>query len=229
MAEKNGSCRKILFQSRSICDRNTSIGVKGLGNEALNRSNVFRCYSWFRDGSELVEGDGRGGRPKSTRTEVNIAADLFKNDSRITSRIIAESLNSPRLVLRIPKNDFCSRNFFLLRVNATAHKAASGCQFLNPKNVTTFYHPRTQQIYLGQTIFCSPSWNWSWKDSILWMLLRSRKPNRWIKEGPKRGNFGSSSETVRPRKRLYICQWSLFGIKKLFCGLIMCLAYLLTY
>jgi hypothetical protein len=31
-----------------------------------------------------------------------------------------------------------------------------------------------------------------------------------IKEGPKRGIFGSFSETVRPRKSLCICQWSLF-------------------
>jgi hypothetical protein len=42
-------------------------------------------YSRFRDRRELVEDDERGGRPKSTRTEVNIAAvaDLLKNESRI--------------------------------------------------------------------------------------------------------------------------------------------------
>ena len=41
------------------------------------------------------------GRPKSTRTEVNIAAvgDLVKNDLRIASRMIAESLNIPRIVV----------------------------------------------------------------------------------------------------------------------------------
>jgi DNA-binding IscR family transcriptional regulator len=46
----------------------------------------------------------RGGSPKSTRTEVNIAAvaDLVKNDRRIASRMIAESLNIPKnVVLRI--------------------------------------------------------------------------------------------------------------------------------
>ena len=69
------------------------------GNEAANRSNVFRWYSRFRDGRELVRDDERGGRPKSTRTEVNIAAvaDLLKNDCRIATRMIAESLNIPRL------------------------------------------------------------------------------------------------------------------------------------
>ena len=58
---------------------------KAYGSEAVNRSNVFRRYSQFRDGRELVGDDERGGRPKSTRTEVNIAAvaDLVKNDRRI--------------------------------------------------------------------------------------------------------------------------------------------------
>jgi hypothetical protein len=54
---------------------------KAYGKEALNRSNVFRWYSRFRGGRGLLENDERGGRPKSTRTEVNIAAvaDLVKN------------------------------------------------------------------------------------------------------------------------------------------------------
>jgi len=81
---------------------------KGYRNEALNRSNVFRWYSPFRDEKELVEDDKRGGRPKSTRTEVNIAAvaDLVKNDLGIASRMTAESLNIPKtVVLRILKED----------------------------------------------------------------------------------------------------------------------------
>jgi hypothetical protein len=79
---------------------------KTYGNEALNRSNIFRWYSQFRDGRALEEDDEKGGRPKSTRTEVNIAAvaDLVKNDRQIASRMIAESLNIPKtVVLRILK------------------------------------------------------------------------------------------------------------------------------
>jgi hypothetical protein len=56
---------------------------KVYGNVALNGSNVFRWYSRFRGGRGLVEDDERGGRPKSTRTEVNtavVATDLVKND-----------------------------------------------------------------------------------------------------------------------------------------------------
>jgi histone-lysine N-methyltransferase SETMAR len=36
---------------------------------------------------------------------------------------------------------FCSRDFFLLHDNVPAHKAASVCQFLTQKIVTTLYHP----------------------------------------------------------------------------------------
>jgi hypothetical protein len=52
---------------------------------------------------------------------------------------------------------FCSREFFLLHDNAPAHKAASVCQVLTPKMLTTLYQPPTLHIYLRQTIFCSPS------------------------------------------------------------------------
>jgi hypothetical protein len=87
----------------------------------------------FRNGRELVENDKRNDRPKSTRTEVNIAAvaaDLVKNDHRIASKMIAESLNIPKtVVLWILKEDFCSRDSFLLHNNVPAHKAASVCQF----------------------------------------------------------------------------------------------------
>jgi len=76
----------------------------------LNRSNVFRWLSRFRDGRELVEDDERGGRPKSTRTEVNIAdaaaaADLVKNVPRIPTRMIAESLNIPNNVILLIMNE----------------------------------------------------------------------------------------------------------------------------
>jgi hypothetical protein len=62
---------------------------------------------------ELVENDERGGRPKSTRTEVNIAAvatDLVTNDRRIASRMTADSFNIPKTaVLRILKEDLGKR------------------------------------------------------------------------------------------------------------------------
>ena len=64
---------------------------------------------------KLVEDDESGGRPKSTRTEVSIAAvaDLVKNDRRIASRMIAESLNILKtVVFRILKEDLGKRNLY---------------------------------------------------------------------------------------------------------------------
>jgi hypothetical protein len=82
-------------------------------NEVLNRSKVFRWYSRFRDRREPVEDDERSDRPKSTLTDVKIAVvDLAKNDRRIASRMIAESLNIPKIiVLRILKEDLGKRKF----------------------------------------------------------------------------------------------------------------------
>jgi hypothetical protein len=60
----------------------------------------------------LVEDDERGGRPKSNRTEVNIAAvaDLVKSYHPMASRMIAESLNIPKtVVLQILKEDLGKR------------------------------------------------------------------------------------------------------------------------
>jgi hypothetical protein len=86
---------KFCFKAGLSATETLILVQKAYGNEALNRPNVFRWYSRFRDGRELEEDDERGGRPKSTRTEVNIdaVADLVKNDIRIASRMIAESLN----------------------------------------------------------------------------------------------------------------------------------------
>ena len=84
----------------------------GYGNAALNQSNIFSWYSQFQEGRELVEDDERGGRTKLTSTEVNIAAvaDLVKTHHRITSRMIAESLNIPKtVILQILKEDLGKR------------------------------------------------------------------------------------------------------------------------
>jgi len=46
-----------------------------------------------------------------------------------------------KFIHRICPAVFCSGDFFLLHDNVPTHKAASVCQFLTPKNVTTHYHP----------------------------------------------------------------------------------------
>jgi transposase len=66
----------IKFCFRAVLSATETIVLvqKAYGNEALNRSNVFRWHSRFQDGRALLEDNERGGRPKSTQTEVNIAA-----------------------------------------------------------------------------------------------------------------------------------------------------------
>ena len=103
---------KFCFKAGLSATETKVLVEKACGNEALNRSNLFRWYSRFRDGRGLVEDNERGGRPKSTGTEVNIAAvvNLVKNDRRIASKMIAESLNIPKTVfLRIMKEDLGKR------------------------------------------------------------------------------------------------------------------------
>jgi len=63
----------------------------------------------------------------------------------------------PKRIQRVRPAAFCCRDFFLLHDNALAHKAASVCQFLTQKMLQPFITPRTVQIYLRQTIFCSRS------------------------------------------------------------------------
>jgi len=65
---------KFCFKARLSATETLLLVQKAYGNEALNPANVFRWYSRFREGRKLVEDDKRGGRPKSTRTEVSIAA-----------------------------------------------------------------------------------------------------------------------------------------------------------
>jgi len=103
---------KFCFKAHLSVSETLVLVQKAYGNEALNRSNVFKSYSRFRDGRELVKDDERGGRPKSNRTEVNIAAvaDLVKSDRRIAKLMIAESLNIPKTVaLRLLKKDLGKR------------------------------------------------------------------------------------------------------------------------
>jgi len=97
---------KFCFKAGLSATETLVLVLKAYGNKALNRSNVFRWYSRFREGTELVEDDEKGGRAKSTRTEVSIAAvaDMVKNYRLISSRMIAESFNIPKtVVLRILK------------------------------------------------------------------------------------------------------------------------------
>jgi hypothetical protein len=66
-------------------------------------------------------------------------------------------LNIPKaVVLRIHKEDFCSREYFLLHDNAPAHKAASICQFFIPKKCYNPLSPPVLSRLLSARLFSVP-------------------------------------------------------------------------
>jgi len=55
---------KCCFKAGLSATETVVLVQKAYGNEAVNRSNVFRWHSRFGNGRELVENDERCGRPK---------------------------------------------------------------------------------------------------------------------------------------------------------------------
>ena len=165
---------------------------KAYGNEAVNRSNDFRWYSRFRAGRELVEDDERSGRPKSTRTEVNVAAvaDLVKNDRRIASWMIAESLNFPQ---DCSSSDF-ETGFGKEKIVCTCCSTSHLVKTLSRRALQAFFFFFTKLLWKmrpGVLPLCGCCWN-------------PRNRNWWIKEGPNKRISVSFSENVRQHKSLYI-------------------------
>jgi hypothetical protein len=99
---------KCYFKASLSATETLVLVQKACGNEALNRSKVFGWCSRFRGDTYLVEDDKRGGRIKSNRTEINIAAvdDLVKHYYQIASRLISESLNilKPEVIRILKEN-----------------------------------------------------------------------------------------------------------------------------
>ena len=83
--------------------------------------------------------------------------ELVPEGKTVNAEFYKGVMDRLKRIQRVRPAAFCSRDFFFLHDNAPAHKAASVCQFLTPKMLTTLYQPRTLQIYIRQTIFCSPS------------------------------------------------------------------------
>jgi hypothetical protein len=121
-------------------------------------------------------------------------------------------------IQRVRSAAFCSRDCFLLHDNVPAHKAASVGQLLTPKNFNNPLSPPVLSRFISARPYSVPQVKNEYKRTLLCgCCWDPRSRNWWIKEGLKRGIFGSFSEIVRPHISLYICQWSLFWIKKVMC------------
>ena len=85
---------------------------KAYGDAALSRTTIFEWHKRFREGRESVKDDERSGRPTTSRTDDNIAAvdKMVKEDRKVTSRLIADTLGIPKtVVLRILREDLKKR------------------------------------------------------------------------------------------------------------------------
>ena len=120
-------------------------------------------------------------------------------------------------IQRVRPAAFCCRDFFLLHNNAPPTKLQTFANFLFKK----CYNPLSPPVlsrFISARLFSVPQVeNEVKRIPLCGCSWDPRNRNWWIKEGPKRGDFGSFSETVRPRTSLYICNWSLFWIKKGMC------------
>ena len=65
------------------------------GEHALSRSQVFKWYKAFSEGSESIKDEPRSGRPSSSKTDnnVEIVRALMRSHRRLTVRMIASELN----------------------------------------------------------------------------------------------------------------------------------------
>jgi hypothetical protein len=123
---------------------------------------TFKWYSRFLDGGEFVEDDERGGCPKSNRTEVNIAAvvDLVKTDCRIASRMIAESLDIPRLQLFGFWNSISALEIFsCCTTMRPSTKLQVFARFFTPKMLQPFITPPPHSVlsrFVSARLFSVP-------------------------------------------------------------------------
>jgi hypothetical protein len=175
---------KFCFKAGLSATETLALVQKAYLNEAFNRSNVFRWYSRFREGRDLVEDDDRGDRPKSTRSEVNIAAVdyLVKNDRRIASRIIAESLNIPdTVVLRILNEDLgkkklCARFFSHFLTPEQREYRATSCEDIIA--MADADNKIFNNIIMGEETWCFASDAETKRHSSEWDGKKSPRPKK---------------------------------------------------
>ena len=74
---------------------------KAYGDAALSLTTIFEWHKLFWEGRESVKDDESSGRPTTSRTDDKIAAidKMVKEDRKVTSRLIADTLGIPKTVV----------------------------------------------------------------------------------------------------------------------------------
>ena len=91
------------FCCKADCSATKTVELiqKAYGDAAFSRTTIFEWHKRFRGGRESVKYDERCGQPTTSRTDDNIAAvdKMFKEDRKVTSRLIADTLGIPKTVV----------------------------------------------------------------------------------------------------------------------------------
>jgi histone-lysine N-methyltransferase SETMAR len=98
-----------------------------------------------------------------------------------------------------------------LHNNAPAHKAASVCQFLTQKNVTTFYHPPYSPDLSPSDYFLFPKLKMKLKGFHFADVAEIQEAViDELKKVQKKRNFRQLFRNFTTIQSLHICQWSVF-------------------
>lgn len=60
---------KFCFKNGISCGDAVNMLKKCYGDETMTASNIYKCYSLFKDGRETFENEPRSGRPSTSRNE----------------------------------------------------------------------------------------------------------------------------------------------------------------
>jgi histone-lysine N-methyltransferase SETMAR len=122
-----------------------------------------------------------------------------------------ESLNILKTV--VCRAVFCCRDFFLLHHNSPAHKTASVCQFLTPKNVTTLYHPPYSPDLSPPDYFLFSKLKMKLKGLHFADVAEIQEAVNGELKKVQKEEFSAVLQKLYDRAKalyIYICQWSLF-------------------
>ena len=112
-------------------------------------------------------------------------------------------------IQRVRPAAFCNRDFFLLTIMRPPTKLC--LPIFDPKKCYNTLSPPVLSRFISARLFYVPHVeNEVKRTPICECCWDPSSRNCRIKEGPKRGIFGSFSEIVRPQKSLYISQWRIW-------------------
>ena len=182
----------------SSATRTVELIQKAYGNVALSRITIFEWHKRFREGRDSVKDNESSGRPTTSRTDDNIAAvdKMVKEDRKVTSRLIADTLGIPKTVVRrILREDLKKRK---------VHSAAIIRQFLTQQQVATLNHPPYSPDLSPPDYFLFPKVKLQLKDARFDTIERIQKALIDQLNKNSAEDFSNAMKKLKTRADLYI-------------------------